>query len=220
MNDEREMVVVQKEPPPDDETVVDKSYPPLADDPPQRIQLDPNPDERERVVVQKEQPLADDPPQTAPSCPPDGAGAAIDLEALRSIRGERGRFLKGVPGPRLLTGDRAMTLLEQPDVAEAHRARAEAITADLGGMSQLSAVQVPLVAELARLQLVTDSLGADVLARGTMTGKGRTRAAVTLWLTCVEKQQRLAQLLGLERRSRSLPTTVAGIVANLEQERG
>ncbi len=62
------------------------------------------------------------------------------------------------------------------------------------GREQLSAVQTPLVSELARLQIITDSLGADVVARGVLTGKGRTRAAVTAYLAVLDRQQRLAQL--------------------------
>jgi hypothetical protein len=93
-------------------------------------------------------------------------------------------------------------LLDVPALAEAHVEKARAIKKDLDGAAQLSAVQLPLVSELARLQLITDSLGADVLARGVLTGKGRTRGAVTVYLALLDRQQRLAQLLGMDRRTR------------------
>jgi hypothetical protein len=111
-------------------------------------------------------------------------------------------------------GQRASTLLDVPELAEAHRARVEAIETDLGGAAQLSAVQLPLVSELARLQLITDSLGADVLARGVLTGKGRTRAAVTVYLAVLDRQQRLAQLLGLSRRQRDVPDLASYLAAH------
>ncbi len=141
----------------------------------------------------------------------DSDGPAIDFAALRASGRDpaTGRWIAGCM-PRVRTGSRTDRLLEVPALAVAHRERTDALTADLGGMSQLSAVQGPLVAELARLQLVTESLGADVLRHGVLTGKGRTRAAVTIYLQVLDRQQKLAALLGLERRQKpSGPTHLA-----------
>ena len=67
---------------------------------------------------------------------------------------ETGRFLPANLAA-LTHGQRSRQLLDVPALAEAHRARVEAIEADLGGAAQVSAVQLPLVSELARLQLIT-----------------------------------------------------------------
>ena len=137
-----------------------------------------------------------------PSAPqPPGA----DFSTLRDGGRDSatGRFLPGNLAA-LTHGQRSRQLLDVPALAEAHRARVEAIETDLGGAAQLSAVQLPLVSELARLQLITDSLGADVLGKGVLTGKGRTRAAVTVYLAVLDRQQRLAQLVGL-RTARAVP---------------
>lgn len=167
--------------------------------------------------------------------PHDGAGEALDAEALdaaqggessvlgppdapvidfvklrqQDARGPRGRWAVGNMA-RLTTGQRTKRLLDVPELARAHVERTDALVTDLGGIAGLSVAAAMLVAELARLQLVTESLGADVLRHGVLTGKGRTRAAVTIYLQVLDRQQKLAQLLGLERRQKpSGPTHLA-----------
>jgi hypothetical protein len=60
------------------------------------------------------------------------------------------------------------------------KARVEAMETDLDGAAPLSAIQLSPVAKLARLQLITDSLGANALAHGCTTAKGKTRAMLTI----------------------------------------
>ena len=132
--------------------------------------------------------------------PPDVLSVALDLDALKS----GGRDAAGRFQPGNLAGLRhgLRVSADHPDLTAALSERAEAITADLGGMSHLSAVQLPLVRELARLQLISESLGHDVIAFGPLTGKGRTRAAVTVYLAVLDRHEKLARLLGLDRRTK------------------
>jgi hypothetical protein len=143
------------------------------------------------------------------------AGEAIDFDALRSVRDERGRFLAGAPGPRLKTGTRALTLLDVPALAAAHAEKAAAIAADLG--VELSTLQQAAVREAARLALIVDSLGDDLLRHGVVTAKGKNRAALSAYVLVLREFDKLMSRLGIERRSRQAPTTVAGIVAQLQE---
>ena len=59
-----------------------------------------------------------------------------------------------------------------------------------------------MVERHARLELVDDYLFANVQRLGPLTGKGRTRAALTNWLQVVDRLQRSAMALGLERKAK------------------
>lgn len=136
-----------------------------------------------------------------PPAAPQPAGAAIDLEALRRQRSADGRFLPGLPGPRLTTGLRSRTLAELPDLAAAHAEKVQAIAADLG--ADLSTLQHAAVTEAARLTLIVDSLGDNLLRHGVLTGKGKTRAALSAYALALDRLHRLMTLLGVERRQKA-----------------
>lgn len=119
------------------------------------------------------------------------------LDALRNVRGEKGRFVAGMPGPRLAHGLRSVTLTDVPELAASHREKVAAIEADLG--RDLSTLKGAAVTEAARLMLIVDSLGDDLLARGVMTGKGRTRAALAAYGMALDRLHRLMTMLGVER---------------------
>ncbi len=143
-------------------------------------------------------------PEDGPPAPEDAVGEAqpapLDFDRLRSVRAPSGQFLPGVPGPRLRHGMRASTLLDLPAMAEAHRERCEAIRADLGG--DVSTLKQSAIAEAARLSLLVDSMGNDLLTQGVLTGKGRCRAALSAYVMTLDRLQRLMGLLGLERRAK------------------
>jgi hypothetical protein len=117
----------------------------------------------------------------------------------------------------LAHGLRARTLVEQPELAAAHAEIAHAIGAELG--ADLSTLKAAAVREAARLVLIVDSLGADLMGNGVLTAKGRNRAALSAYVLTLDRLHKLMTVLGLERRSRSLPTTVDGVLAGLSQER-
>lgn len=93
-----------------------------------------------------------------------------------------------------------------PEQAEARAALAAAIVADLGGLEALTTVAAGMVERHARLELVDDYLFSNVQRLGPLTGKGRTRAALTAWLAVVDRLQKSAMVLGLERRARKIPS--------------
>jgi hypothetical protein len=132
------------------------------------------------------------------------ADGGIDLDALRQdgARNPDGTFAKGNM-VRLTTGERTPRLFALPDIAAAHQERVDAITTDLGGPTELSTTQAALVCELARLQLITASLGADVIGKGPLTAKGNRRAALSAYLNVLDRQQKLSDLLGLRRVPKS-----------------
>lgn len=130
-------------------------------------------------------------------------------EAVAALRGKgRGPDGRFQPGNtmRLQHGLRCERLLDHPDIAAWHREQVAAIEADLGGEQQLTALQRAHVREAARLEVLVGALGDDLLARGVLTGKGRTRAAATLYLQALDRYLRVAQALGLQRRERPVPT--------------
>lgn len=122
-----------------------------------------------------------------------------ELQALRDARDEKGRFVAGLPGPRLVHGLRSATLADVPELAAEMEAIATAIENDLGGQAELSTLKRRAVREAARLALIVDSLGADLLTRGVFTGKGRTRAAVQVYGMALDRLHRLMTSLGLKR---------------------
>ena len=130
-------------------------------------------------------------------------------EAVAALRGQ-GRLANGQAGPsntlNLRTGLRSALLLEQPDIALWHCEQVEAISADLGGASELSALQRARVREVARLEVILAALGNELLDGGVLTGKGAMRAATTAYLQVLDRFVRVAGRVGLERKARKIPS--------------
>ena len=129
-------------------------------------------------------------------------------ELPSSGRGPDGRFQKGNV-EALKHGDRSMRVAAglMPTQAEAVAIvhdRISAIQNDLGGPDALSALMVGQVQRHARLELVEAHLWSNLERNGLTTGKGATRAAATLWLQVVDRLQKSATTLGLERRAKSI----------------
>jgi hypothetical protein len=101
-----------------------------------------------------------------------------------------------------------------PEQAEARAAIAEqrrAIEDDLGGNEALSALTRDLIGRYVELRLVADFLGHQLATVGPLTGKGRQRAALTAYLAVIDRLNRLALSLGLERKAKRVDT-IADIV--------
>ena len=126
-------------------------------------------------------------------------------EAVSALRG-RGRQSNGRAAKgntlALRTGLRSQQLIEHPDIAEWHREQVEAISADLGGDAELSALARASVREAARLEVIVAALGDELLEHGVLTGKGKSRAATNVYLHVLDRFVRLTSTLGLERRQR------------------
>lgn len=135
-----------------------------------------------------------------------------------------GRFVAGCPGPRLDSGLYSALLRrgELPSQAEAIAALAERqgeIEADLGGPENLSRIHRDAVRDLLRLELVAEFLFERLLQAGPLTGKGRTRAATMTYLQVLDRVHRLRQMVGLERRAKSLNVAEQFAALHEEQER-
>lgn len=130
-------------------------------------------------------------------------------ECPASSRSLSGRFVKGEPGPNLRHGGRS--ILVRLEIIEARRAELEdhraAIFADMGGRESVSRVKADPVERYLETSLIAEWLGGNLLADGVLTGKGRARAASTLYLQVLDRVARLAMALGLERRSRKIDLT-------------
>jgi hypothetical protein len=79
-------------------------------------------------------------------------------------------------------------------------ARAE-LRSELG---DVGAVKGSLADAFVELGAVRDYLGSRLAKEGPLTAKGRTRALLTAYLSVVDRQTKLAQLLGLERQVKSI----------------
>jgi hypothetical protein len=143
---------------------------------------------------------------------PDPAPSHAELferarEAVEALRGGQ-RDAKGriLPGAMLALkhGRDSGKLIEQADIAAWHREQVEAISADLGGANQLTALQAASVREVARLEVILCALGTELLTGGVLTGKGKMRACTTVYLSVLDRFTRLCSALGLERRARKV----------------
>ncbi|MCL4848099.1 MAG: hypothetical protein KJ066_16275 [Acidobacteria bacterium] len=139
--------------------------------------------------------------------------AKAAVRALRTAgRAPSGRFTPG-NGARLTHGLRSTRLLELPDVRTWHTEQVAAIGADLGGEPELSALQRAAVREAARLEVLAAAIGDDLLERGCLSAKGKTRAALTAYLSLIDRLHRMATTLGLARREKPVIPSLADLVA-------
>jgi hypothetical protein len=97
--------------------------------------------------------------------------------------------------------------------------RRAGILADLGGAENVSTIKSDLVERYLELQVVGDWLGGNLLAEGVMTTKGKTRAATTLFLSVVDRLERLGKTIGLERRERDLSQMSLAEWSAMQRER-
>src|SRR3990172_2247876 len=127
------------------------------------------------------------------------AGVTVEEIRAHGRHDERGRFLPGnaarfTHGLRTRNGDIPAAL------TDLHRERVEELERDLGG--DLGAVQRSTAAEWARLSLLAEALGRNLMEKGTPTGKGKTGAATSCYLSVVDRLHRFSTLLGLERKTK------------------
>jgi hypothetical protein len=142
------------------------------------------------------------------------SGAPFD-EPLPNGRDSRGRFTRGNRGA-LKSGQysRAIATAELPEQSEVRAILAEreaAIVTDLGGREALSTMQVDLVRDYQTLHCIASYLESRIVREGPITAKGRTRAAVAVLLSIVDRKMRVAQLLGITRAARPVESLAEAI---------
>ena len=118
-------------------------------------------------------------------------------------RDPQGRFLNGNQaayqhGARSRAVLRGLTQGAEASVALiAHRREIEA---DLG--DAVSRIKSDLVARYVECCAMANFLGHDVAARGALTARGRSRAALNAYLSLLDRQHRLGTSIGLERHEK------------------
>jgi len=126
-----------------------------------------------------------------------------------------GRFLTGCPGPALKTGTHSL-LIRTGEATGQHGALAAARTELRGELGDMGVVKGSLADAFVELDAVRNYLGGRLAAEGPLTGKGRTRALLTAYLAVVDRQVRLAQVLGVERRAK-VPT-LGEVLADMQHD--
>lgn len=106
--------------------------------------------------------------------------------------------------------------LDRPEALIAIRGKREVVIRDLGG--DLTVIASDLVTDYARVDVLIESVAANIEVGGVFTAKGRARACVGMLLSLLDRRLRLAQVLGLERRVKSVRRH-SSINEFLEQER-
>lgn len=114
-----------------------------------------------------------------------------------------GRFVVGCPGPRLETAEhsrlvRSGAATGQEDALARARLDLRSECGDVG------IVKGELADAFVELAAVRNYLGGRLEAEGPLTAKGRTRALLSAYLSVVDRQVRLAGLLGIERKGQQV----------------
>jgi hypothetical protein len=131
------------------------------------------------------------------------------LERLRNDdRNAAGQFTPG-HFRNLKHGLRSARLWSASPLRELVAEREAGILSDVGGDANVSRVERPLVREYARLDVLVEAAGERVIRDGLETTKGKARAAATLYLALLDKQLRVAGVLGLSRRARPATSAIA-----------
>jgi hypothetical protein len=114
-------------------------------------------------------------------------------------RENSGRFQPGNTAALKHGGRRS---LDRPEALIAIAGKRAELTAHLGDQS--SVIQQDIVTDYARTDVLIESVAANIEVGGIFTAKGRTRAAVTLLLSLMDRRLRLAQTLGIEKKQRQI----------------
>ena len=123
-----------------------------------------------------------------------------------SDRDQRGRWLRGNSGAVKSGAYRAglraggipsELLLEMT-------AFREAVSADRGGLEQMTEIERGYTRRLVELETFCRLLVGDIQARGIVTKAGRVRNSYTLFLSTCDRWDRIAGKLGMDRREKRL----------------
>ncbi|MBZ0089160.1 MAG: hypothetical protein K8H90_02150, partial [Thermoanaerobaculia bacterium] len=129
---------------------------------------------------------------------------AVSSLVTRDARGPDGRFVPG-NGAAVTHGARSELLLDA--LAPARRELAARVRADLGLDEQdAPATLDAMIGAFAEASLLRRALFVKLTsAGGPISAKGRVKAAVQVYFNALDREQRLAALIGLERKARHVP---------------
>ena len=138
-------------------------------------------------------------------CPTPGCGAALPGNKLTLASGARSVR----SGAELF-----------PEAAIVLREREAAILADLGGAENVSTTRAELVTRFVQASAIADSLGDQIVRGGVTSAKGRPRAAVSLYLSVLDRLTRMASAIGLERQQKRAASLAEVLAAHEDQAHG
>jgi hypothetical protein len=123
---------------------------------------------------------------------------------------QTGRFLPG-NGERLIHGlrsARAMAALLPGQEAQLRvlREQVNELMTDLGGAAHLGVVKREMAVRFCELRVVGTTLAESLVREGVLSAKGRQRAALTAYLSVIDRLTRLAAVLGMERTAKRVPS--------------
>jgi hypothetical protein len=124
-------------------------------------------------------------------------------QLLASGRDHRGRFL---PGNSEAVTHGAYRNVDRPELRALIEAERAAVIETLGGEDELTPQMLRVVESYAENAVLAEAALLKVLEGGLTTTKGAQRAIVRVWQQLDEAVVRRAQLLGLERRQRRVPS--------------
>jgi hypothetical protein len=75
------------------------------------------------------------------------------------------------------------------------------VVADRGGADELTAVEAGYIRRLSELETVSRLLASDLAQRGLFTPRGRVRSTFGRWLESLDRWDRYAQRVGMDRRA-------------------
>jgi hypothetical protein len=107
------------------------------------------------------------------------------------------RFLPGNTAALTHGGRRS---LDRPEALAAIAGKRDELVKHLGG--DPSMIQADLVTDYARVDVLIESVAANIEVGGIFTPKGSARAAVSLLLSLLDRRLRLATTLGIERKAK------------------
>jgi hypothetical protein len=114
----------------------------------------------------------------------------------------------GHPGPALKHGVRAFEVRGESALPADLRVSVEdfrsQVIADNGGLTELTAVQAGYIRRLSELEATARLLAADLTSNGLFTAKRRVRSTYGRWLETLDRWDRFAQRVGIERKARQV----------------
>lgn len=119
----------------------------------------------------------------------------------------------GFPGPALKHGVHSFETRGSAALPTDLRVSVEEfrsqVVADRGGMDHLTAIEGGYIRRLGELETVARLLASDLAQRGLFTPRGRVRGTFSRWLETLDRWDKYAQRVGVDRRARQISTLQA-----------
>jgi hypothetical protein len=164
------------------------------------------------------QPSEESPPTMLEQvCPNPRCGRALDAE---SVSAHRCRSCKCALAGNQFTRKYPKPPTENPAVQQQLADRCEEIIEQLGGRDHLAATMITLVGRFAVLEAFVESWESYFMKSGPITRQGRVRSGYGQgYLSSLAQLQRLATLIGVERRLKEVTESPAEWLERISNER-